>query len=50
MKTYLDCLPCLMSQALRATGVAADDKEIQRQVINAVAAVIPERSLRFGHL
>jgi uncharacterized protein with ATP-grasp and redox domains len=45
MKTYLDCLPCLMSQALRAARAATDDEEIQRQVINAVAAMIPKFSL-----
>ena len=45
MKTYLDCLPCLMSQALKAARAATDDEEIQRQVVNAVAAMIPELSL-----
>jgi uncharacterized protein with ATP-grasp and redox domains len=45
MKTYLDCLPCLMSQALRAARAATDDEEVQRQVINAIAAIIPELSL-----
>ncbi len=45
MKTYLDCLPCLMSQALRAVRVATDDEAVQRQVIDAVAAMIPELPL-----
>ena len=45
MKTYLDCLPCLMSQALRAARAATDNEEIQRQVVNAVAGLIPEMSL-----
>jgi uncharacterized protein with ATP-grasp and redox domains len=45
MKTYLDCLPCLMDQALRAARVATDNEEIQRQVFNAVASLIPELSL-----
>ena len=45
MKTYLDCLPCLMSQALRAARAATDDEEVQRQVVNAVAGLIPELSL-----
>jgi uncharacterized protein with ATP-grasp and redox domains len=45
MKTYLDCLPCLMSQALKAARAATDDEEVQRQVVNAVAAMIPELSL-----
>jgi len=45
MKTYLDCLPCLMSQALKAARAATDDEEVQRQVVNAVAGLIPELSL-----
>jgi uncharacterized protein with ATP-grasp and redox domains len=45
MKTYLDCLPCLMSQALKAARAATDDKEVQRQVVDAVAGIIPELSL-----
>ena len=45
MKTYLDCLPCLMSQALRAARATTDNEEVQRQVVNAVASIIPELSL-----
>ncbi len=45
MRTYLDCLPCLMSQALRAARAATDDEEIQRHVVNAVAGLIPKLSL-----
>jgi uncharacterized protein with ATP-grasp and redox domains len=45
MKTYLDCLPCLMSQALKAARAATDDEEVQRQVVNAMAGLIPELSL-----
>lgn len=45
MKAYLDCLPCLMSQALKAARAATDDEEVQRQVVNAVAGLIPELSL-----
>jgi uncharacterized protein with ATP-grasp and redox domains len=45
VKSYLDCLPCLMSQALRAARAATDDEEVQRQVVNAVAGLIPEFSL-----
>lgn len=45
MKSYLDCLPCLMNQALRAARATTDDEAVQRQVIDAVAGVIPELSL-----
>jgi uncharacterized protein with ATP-grasp and redox domains len=42
MRTYLDCLPCLMSQALRAARAVTDDEEVQRHALNAVASLIPE--------
>jgi uncharacterized protein with ATP-grasp and redox domains len=45
MESYLDCLPCLMNQALRAARAATDDEGVQRQAVNAVAALIPELSL-----
>jgi uncharacterized protein with ATP-grasp and redox domains len=45
MKTYLDCLVCLMNQALRAARAATDDEEVQRQAVNGVAGLIPELSL-----
>ncbi len=45
MRTYLDCLPCLLSQALKAARAATDDEGVHRQVIDAVAAMIPQLSL-----
>jgi len=45
MKTYLDCLPCLMNQSLRAVRAVTDDDEIHRRVINTLAARFPELSL-----
>jgi len=45
MKTHLDCLPCLLNQALKAARAATDDECIHRQVINAVANMIPEMPL-----
>ena len=45
MKTYLECLPCLMNQALKAARAATDDEVIQRQVVNAVASLIPQLPL-----
>ena len=45
MKTYLDCLPCLMNQALKAARAATDDEVIQRQVVNSVAGLIPQLPL-----
>ncbi len=42
MKTYLDCVPCFFKQALEASRIAGADKDGQRQVLNAVAEVLPE--------
>jgi uncharacterized protein with ATP-grasp and redox domains len=42
MKTYLDCIPCFFKQALEASRIAGADEKRQRQVLNAVAEVLPE--------
>jgi len=41
LKSYIDCLPCLLNQALRAARAATDDEHIHRQVVDAVAEMIP---------
>ena len=45
MRTYLDCIPCFLRQALGAARVITDDIEIQRRVLNEVACLIPELPL-----
>lgn len=45
MKTYLDCLPCLFNQSLKAARAATDDEKIHRQVMDRLAITIPELSL-----
>ena len=45
MRIYLDCLPCLLRQALEAARAATKDENIHRQVINSVAGIIPQFSL-----
>jgi len=45
LKTYLDCLPCLLSQALKAARAATDDENVQRVVINSIAGMIPQLPL-----
>jgi len=45
MKTYLDCLPCLLNHSLKAARAVTDDEDIHRQVLNAMAAMIPQLSL-----
>jgi damage-control phosphatase, subfamily I len=34
MKTYLDCIPCFMNQALRAGRLATDDEKIIKQLLD----------------
>jgi hypothetical protein len=36
MKTYLECFPCFLRQALEAAQLATDDKTTQRMVLNQV--------------
>jgi uncharacterized protein with ATP-grasp and redox domains len=45
MKTYLDCLPCLLNQVLKAARAATDDEGLQRKVLNSVANMIPHLPL-----
>lgn len=45
MRTYLDCLPCLLTQALRAARAATDDEELHRKVLNSLAGMTPQLSL-----
>ena len=45
MKTYLDCLPCFLRQALVAARATTDDEKVHRQVLDAVAEIIPELPL-----
>jgi len=45
LKTYLDCLPCLLSQALKAARAATDEENVQQVVINSIAGMIPQLSL-----
>ncbi len=41
MKVGLDCLPCVMRQALEAARAATTDEALQRQVLYEVAQLIP---------
>lgn len=45
MKASLDCLECIVRQALRAARIAGNDPEMHRRVINAVVADIPKMDL-----
>lgn len=45
MKTYLDCVPCLLRQALEAARAATGDEDVHRGVLNSVAGLISQFSL-----
>jgi len=45
LRIYLDCLPCLLNQALKAARAATDDENLHRQALNSVAEMIPKLSL-----
>lgn len=44
MRTYLDCIPCLLRGALEQARLATDDELVHRDIINSVAALIPRFS------
>ncbi len=42
MKTFLDCLPCMMDQALRAGRIATDDERIIKKLLDEVGAMMKD--------
>ena len=40
MKTYLDCLPCFMTQALRAGRVATNDEKKIKELLDEIGSLI----------
>jgi uncharacterized protein with ATP-grasp and redox domains len=42
MKTFLDCLPCMMDQALRAGRMATDDERIIKKLLDTVGAMMKD--------
>ncbi|MCK5861020.1 MAG: DUF89 family protein [Candidatus Hydrogenedentes bacterium] len=45
MKASIECLECVVHQALRAAKIAGDDPKIHRAVLNAAAADVPSMDL-----
>ena len=45
MKTYLDCFPCFLSQALRAARIATDDEKNIKKVLDDVGMMLRNISL-----
>jgi uncharacterized protein with ATP-grasp and redox domains len=42
MRTYLDCLPCFLSQALRAARIATDDEALIKRVLDEVGMMLTD--------
>lgn len=42
MKTYLDCLPCFLLQALRGARIATDDEKRIKKVVDEVGMMLKE--------
>jgi uncharacterized protein with ATP-grasp and redox domains len=42
MKTYLDCIPCFLKQALFASRAATDDEKKIKRVLDSIAERIPD--------
>ena len=42
MKTYLDCLPCMMNQALRTARISTNDNAKIKQVLDEVGVMIKD--------
>ena len=40
MKTYLDCIPCVLRQALEASRLSTDDEKVQREVLDKVMSFL----------
>jgi len=45
MRTYLDCLPCFLSQTLRTSRIATTEEKIQREILNQVMEKLINLSL-----
>jgi uncharacterized protein with ATP-grasp and redox domains len=41
MKTYLDCIPCALKQALDAGRIAGADERLQKKILDEVCRLIP---------
>lgn len=42
MKTYLDCLPCFLSQALRASRIATDNERKIKKVLDEIGMMLKD--------
>lgn len=47
MKTYLECIPCFMQQALRAGRMSTKNITLQKQILDKTAEIIPNFSMEY---
>ena len=48
MKAHLDCIPCLLRQAIEASRLATEVEHLQREAINSVMELIPHLPPHFS--
>jgi uncharacterized protein with ATP-grasp and redox domains len=46
MKTYLDCIPCFMRQALRAGRIATTDEKKIKQILDETGEMVKSISMQ----
>ena len=42
MRTYLDCIPCFFTQALKAARIAGADGNMQKKILDEVSKLVPD--------
>ena len=42
MRTYLECIPCFFKQALKAARMAGADEDVQKKILDSLAAEVPK--------
>lgn len=42
MRTYLDCIPCFLEQALRAARMMTNDEEKVKNILNTIVYMVPD--------
>jgi len=42
LRTYLDCIPCFFTQALKAARIAGADENMQKKILGEVSKLVPD--------
>jgi len=45
LRTYLDCIPCFFTQALKAAKIAGADEDMQKKILGEVSKLVPDLPL-----